>query len=67
MLVLLKKDCGIYLKGDVIEMARAKGQQYINGGFAEEVVPTVVEPEPKPEPKKAPAKKKAPVKKAAKK
>ena len=52
MKVQFLKDCGIYKVGAVVEVAQAKGQQYINGKFAEEYlndkpvdVPVEAEPE----------------------
>ena len=56
MIVTFTKDCGIYKKGAVLEVARAKGQQYINGGFAVEGKPVAeVAPEPEPVVEEAPA------------
>ncbi len=65
MIVLFLKDCGIYEKGTAVECARAKGEQYINGGFAVEGTAEIVAAaEPKPDPEPKPAAKKAPSKKA---
>ena len=34
MKIFFLKDCGIYKKGDVLEVAEAKGSQYITAKFA---------------------------------
>ncbi len=48
MKVLILEDHGIYKAGQEVEMARAKGEQWIVGGFAEYVPPA---PKAKPKPK----------------
>lgn len=55
MKVLILEDRGIYKKGAEVEMCRSKGEQWINGGFAELVVEKA-EPKKKAEPKAKKAK-----------
>ncbi len=51
MNVVILEDRGIYKKGQEVEMDRAQGEQWINGGFAEYVPPVAKKAKPKPEPK----------------
>jgi len=56
MKIKLLEDCGIYKAGDVVEMMRRRGEQYITGGKAEVYVePAPVEEKPKAKPKAKPA------------
>ena len=48
--VRILENRGIYVKGQEVEMARAQGEQWINGGFAE-YVPPAAKPKPKAAPK----------------
>lgn len=51
--VIILEDHGIYKKGQEVEMARAQGEQWINGDLAE-YIPPVAKPKPKSKAKEVP-------------
>lgn len=70
MNVRILKDRGIYVKGQIVDMSRAQGEQWENSGFAEYVPREKKVAKPKAAPKaveKPKAEKAAEPKKAAKK